>query len=419
MPDYQAQSKKVKDAEPAGWRHLPRNVWLVTVTSFLTDVSSEMVFNLLPLFLANVIGARTVVIGLIEGIAETTASLLKLYSGWLSDRLGRRKALTVAGYSLSAIAKPLLALANSWPAVLALRFADRTGKGIRTAPRDALIADSINQKQRGLAYGLHRAGDTAGAAVGLIMALIIVWRLQGSSLTLDQPTFQTIVILSAIPAFLAVLVLVAGVHEVPAVRKNKALPRRESKSLSGRFKYYLFVVILFTLGNSSDAFIILRAQERGLSVIGVLGMLITFNLVYAFVSGPFGSLSDRVGRRPIVLVGWSAYVLIYLGFAAAQDIWHVWLLFALYGLYYGMTEGVNKAIVADLVPAEQRGTAFGAFNAAVGLAALPASLIAGLLWQGAGTWAGLGPSAPFLFGALLALAAVVLLTRVDLSPVTE
>jgi MFS family permease len=412
--EHRDQASRLTD-----WRRLPRNVWLVTITSFLTDISSEMVFNLLPLFLANVIGARTGIIGLIEGIAETTASLLKIFSGRLSDRLGRRKELTVAGYSLSAVVKPLLALANSWPWVLVLRFGDRAGKGLRTAPRDALIADSINHKQRGLAYGLHRAGDTAGAAVGLIITLVIVWRFQGLNLSLDRATFQTVAILSVIPAGLAVLVLALGVREVTGTAKLKESPAHSPGRLSGRFNYYLFVVVLFTLGNSSDAFIILRAQERGLSVPGVLGMLITFNLVYALVSGPAGSLSDRHGRRPVLLVGWLAYGLIYLGFAIAGTIWQVWMLFALYGLYYGLSEGVSKAVVADLVPAHQRGMAFGAFNAAVGLAALPASLFAGLLWQGVGPWVGFGPRAPFLFGALLAMAAAFLLARADLTPSAE
>jgi MFS family permease len=390
-------------------RNLPRNVWVVTATSFLTDISSEMIVNLIPLFLANVLGVRTGVIGLIEGVVETTASLLKVFSGWLSDRLGQRKRLTVAGYALSTLAKPFLYFATTWGWVLGVRFADRVGKGVRTAPRDALVADSINPRQRGLAFGLHRAGDTAGAVVGLLIALAVVWAAQGSGLALTRATFQSVVLLSILPAVLAVLVLALGVRDVPAGETARHPPGLSLRGLNARFKSFLTIVVLFTLGNSADAFLILRAQERGLSVLGVLGMLVAFNLVYTLVSGPAGALSDRVGRRRLIAGGWTAYGLVYLGFALAGSAWQAWALFALYGVYYGMVEGSARAMVADLVHPEQRGTAYGVYNAAVGLAAFPASLIAGLLWQGAGGWAGLGPSAPFFFGAGLALAAVALL----------
>lgn len=390
-------------------RDLPRNVWVVTVTSFLTDISSEMVINLIPLFLANVLGVRTGVIGLIEGVAETSASLLKVFSGWLSDRWGGRKWLTVAGYTLSTLAKPFLYVANTWGWVLGVRFADRVGKGVRTAPRDALVADSIDQRQRGLAFGLHRAGDTAGALLGLVIALLVVWLAQGSGLALTRATFQSVVLISILPAALAVLVLAVGARDVPVVRDAAHPPRLSLRGFEARFRGFLLIVVLFTLGNSSDAFLILRAQERGLSVLGVMGMLVTFNLVYTLVSGPAGALSDRVGRRRLILAGWLAYGLIYLGFALAGTAWQVWLLFTLYGVYYGMAEGASKAMVADLVRPEQRGTAYGVYHAAVGLTAFPASLIAGLLWQGVGGWEGLGPRAPFLFGATMALLAVALL----------
>ena len=391
-------------------RALPRNVWVVTATSFLTDVSSEMIVNLIPLFLSEVLGVRTGLIGLIEGVAETTASLLKAFSGWLSDRLGRRKWLTVAGYGLSTIAKPFLYLATSWGWVLAVRFADRVGKGIRTAPRDALVADSVDAGHRGLAFGLHRAGDSAGAGLGLLVALIVVWATQGGAPTLTRSAFETVVLISIVPAVLAVIVLAVGARDVPrAGRERAATPRLSLAGFNPRFKGFLLVVTLFTLGNSSDAFLILRAKERGLSVLGVMGMLIAFNLVYALVAGPAGALSDRIGRRRLIVGGWLAYGLIYLGFALAGTVWHVVALFVVYGVYYGLTEGVAKAMVADLVPADKRGTAYGVFNAAIGLVALPASLIAGVLWQGVGAWQGWGPRAPFFFGAALALIAVALL----------
>jgi len=395
----------------AALRDLPRNVWVVTATSFLTDISSEMVINLIPLFLANVLGMRTGVIGLIEGIAETTASLLKVFSGWLSDRWGGRKWLTVAGYTLSTLAKPFLYFADTWGWVLGVRFADRVGKGIRTAPRDALVSDSIDERHRGLAFGLHRAGDTAGALVGLVIALAVVWLAQGRGLVLTRATFQSVVLISILPAALAVLVLAVGARDVPVVRDATRSPSLSLRGFDARFKGFLLVVVLFTLGNSSDAFLILRAQERGLSVLGVMGMLVTFSLVYTLVSGPAGALSDHVGRRYLILAGWLAYGIIYLGFALAAVAWQVWLLFALYGIYYGMAEGTSKAMVADLVRPEQRGTAYGVYNAAIGLTAFPASLIAGLLWQGVGAWDGLGPRAPFLFGAAMALIAAALLVR--------
>jgi MFS family permease len=392
-----------------GLRDLPRNVWVVTITSFLTDVSSEMILNLLPLFLANVLGVRTGVIGLIEGIAETTASLLKVFSGWLSDRLGGRKWLTVAGYFLSTVAKPFLYFAASWEWVLGVRFADRVGKGIRTAPRDALVADSIDERHRGIAFGLHRGGDTAGAMLGILIALGVVWGAQGGSIVLARSTFQTVVLLSIIPAALAVLVLAFGAQDVQRKGEAARPPALSLRGFDRRFKVFLFIIILFTLGNSSDAFLILRAQERGLNVLGILGMLATFNFVYALVSSPAGALSDQVGRRRLIVGGWLVYGLIYLGFALVGAAWQVWTLFAIYGVYYGMAEGVSKALVADLVRPEQWGTAYGVYNAAVGLTAFPASLIAGLLWQGVGPWSGFGPSAPFFFGAALALLATTLL----------
>ena len=400
----------MKTDSKLGLRKLPRNVWVLTATSFLTDISSEMIINLIPLFLANVLGVRTGVIGLIEGLAETTASLLKIFSGWLSDRLGQRKWLTVAGYGLSTVAKPFLYFAASWGWVLAVRFSDRVGKGIRTAPRDALVADSIDERQRGLAFGLHRAGDTAGAALGLLIALAVVWTMQGSSPALSRPTFQGVVLFSIVPAALAVLVLAVGAKEPPApTGERRRSPGLSLRGFNPSFKAFLLIVVIFTLGNSSDAFIILRAQERGLNVLSVMAMLVTFNLVYTLVSGPAGALSDRLGRSRLIVAGWLVYSLIYLGFALAKTGGQVWLLFALYGLYYGLAEGVGKALVADLVRPDQRGTAYGVYNAAVGLTVFPASLIAGLLWQGAGSWPGFGPAAPFLFGAGLALIAVVML----------
>ncbi|NIS79525.1 MAG: MFS transporter [Anaerolineales bacterium] len=409
-------------------RNLPRNVWVVTITSFFNDISSEMLLNLMPLFLFNVLGVRTSVIGLIEGIAETTASLVKIVSGWISDRIRKRKALAVCGYALSTLAKPFLYFASSWGAVLGVRFADRMGKGLRTAPRDALVADTIEKRQRGLAFGLHRAGDTAGAVLGLLIALVVVLTAQRETTVLSRSTFQTVVLLSLIPAALAVGILAAGAKDVAIHRQQELadLPEdspqetvvrsRDDRSGFGRpFRYFLGIVVLFTLGNSSDAFLVLRAQTAGLTVGGLLGMLITFNLVYALISTPAGALSDRVGRHRLLIGGWVFYALVYLGFSRAAEGWQAWGLMTAYGIYYGLTDGVAKAFVADLVPEERRGTAYGLYNAAIGLTALPASFIAGLLWQGLGSWHGFGPGAPFLFGAVLAIVASAMLTLLPTS----
>jgi MFS family permease len=389
-------------------KRLPRNVWVLSITSFLMDVSSEMLFNLLPLFLVNVLGVRTAVVGLIEGIAEATASLLKVFSGALSDYLENRKTLTVIGYGLSTLVKPLLYLANTWVWVLGVRFADRVGKGIRTAPRDALLADSTPEDRRGFAFGLHRAADTAGALTGLLIATLVIWFTQSAQAELTRNTFQQIVLVSIIPAILAVIVLIAGVQEVKRPKASSDRPRLNFSALGSRFWAFILVLVIFTLGNSADAFIILRASDRGLSVLQVLGMLITFNAVYTLVASPAGALSDRIGRRKVLIAGWTIYGLIYLGFAVAETGAQIWLFYGVYGLYYALTEGASRAFVADLVPEEQRGTAFGIFHAGTGLALLPASLLAGVLWQGIGSWSGLGPAAPFYFGAFLALFAVIL-----------
>jgi MFS family permease len=388
-------------------RKIPRNVWALSGTSFFNDISSEMILNLLPLFLANVLGAGTAVIGLIEGVAESTASLLKVYFGNLSDRLGARKPLAVGGYLLSTLAKPVFFFAGSWGVVAGARWGDRVGKGVRTAPRDALVADSVDSSDRGLAFGLHRAADTGGAVIGLLIALAVVVHVQGNSSELSRETFRTLVLVSLVPALLAVLTVAFGVREV---RKGATdAPRIGFRGLGRRFAVFLAIVGLFDLGNFSDAFLVLRAQERGLGVDGVLWTLMGFNLVYALVSTPAGALSDRIGRKRVIAAGWIAYAGIYLGFAVAGSGTHIVVLYLCYGAYYGLTMGTAKAMVADLVPARLRGTAYGSYHTLLGIIDLPASLIAGVLWQGIGAWQGFGPAAPFYFGASTALLAALLL----------
>jgi len=389
-------------------KNLPRNIWAVGFTSMFMDISSEMVMNILPLFLSNVLGVQTSIIGLIDGIAEATASILKLFSGWLSDRLGGRKWLAVAGYGLSALVKPFFYIANSWGLVAGVRWADRVGKGIRTAPRDALVADSVTPEVRGLAFGFHRAMDTAGAFIGILIAALVVWLTQKSDVLLARSTFQIIVLASLLPALLAVLSLVVGAQDV-AVQGQRAAPKFSLRNMGKPFTIFMVIVSLFTLGNSADAFLVLRAQNLGVSVLGILIMLAAFNLIYTLVSTPAGSLSDRIGRRRLIIGGWLVYAVIYFGFALARSSWQVWVLYALYGVYYGLAYGSAHALVADLVPENLRGTAYGTYNAVIGLLAFPASFIAGVLWQGIGAWTGFGPSAPFFFGGLLALLAALLM----------
>jgi len=381
------------------------NIFFLGIVSLLTDVSTEMIFTLVPLFLANVLGAATTIVGLVGGLSESTDAIFRIFSGWLSDRVRRRKPLAVWGYSISTIAKPFMYLASTWGAVLAIKFGDRVGKGIRTSPRDALLADSVAAKERGRGFGLHRAMDTTGAVLGLALAAIIIYLAQGGGLALSLKTYQWLVLVGIVPAVLAVVVLLFFVHErresssggVPSKLPRVGL----TAGFAPRFKLFLAVMAVFTLGNSSDFFVILRAQNLGSSVVYVVLMLVLFNLTYAVTALPAGVLSDRLGRRRVIAVGWFIYAVVYLGFAVASELWQVWLLFACYGVYYGMVEGVARAFVADLVPEERRGTAYGLYHGVVGLTLLPASLIAGWLWQA------YSPAAPFFFGAALAFLAMV------------
>ncbi|MBI2090177.1 MAG: MFS transporter [Deltaproteobacteria bacterium] len=388
----------------AGFKALDRNVKVLGVVSLLNDLSSEVAVRTLPLFLANVLGVRTSIIGFIEGIAESTATLLKIASGYLADRLGRKKTLTLWGYGLSGFTKPLLYFANTWGLVLAVRFLDRVGKGIRTAPRDALIADVTPEQYWGRAFGFNKAMDKVGAVVGLLLAALILSTTQSGQVTLDLAGYQALVLLSVIPGIAAVLVLAVGVSQ-PASADSK--PSKKDllswHSLDNRFKAFLGIVVLFTLGNSSDAFLMLRAQTVGLSTTEIFLLVAAFNLVVSASSLPGGILSDLLGRRRLIVSGWLIYALIYFGFGVAATAWHVGALYVLYGLYYGAFQGAASALVADLVPPERRGTAYGLFNGAIGVTVFPASLIAGLLWQ----W--FNPAAPFFFGGALACLSSLLL----------
>ena len=383
------------------------NVFFLGIVSLLTDVSTDMIFTLVPLFLANVLKAPFIAIGLIGGVSESIDAVFRLLSGWFSDKVGKRKPLAVLGYSISTVAKPFMYLASSWGMVLAIRFSDRVGKGIRTSPRDALVADSVSAGERGKGFGLHRALDTSGSVLGLAVVAIIIYLVQGGGLQLNLKTYQWLVVVGVVPAVLAVLVLLIFVGEkerrpppIDSVPSGSTL-NKLTTGFDTRFKLFLAIMAVFTLGNSSDFFVILRAQNLEAPLIYIVSMLVLFNVTYAVISLPAGMLSDRVGRRWVITLGWLIYALVYLGFALASSLWQVWILFAGYGIYYGIVEGVARAFVADLVTEEKRGTAYGLYHGVVGLTLLPASLLAGWLWQT------ISPAAPFYFGAGLAFLAML------------
>jgi MFS family permease len=383
----------MEPAKPSLRSRLGRNVLALAAVSFLTDVSSEMTYPLLPVFLTSVLGASATSIGVIEGAAESTAALLKLVSGWLSDRARRRKPLVLAGYGLASAIRPLIGLAQSAAHVFAVRVADRIGKGIRTSPRDALIADSVDPAIRGRAFGFHRSADHAGAVVGPLLAFAL---LRWSSVDLRHVFLWT-----AVPGALAVAALVFGVREKEPRSPTPKAAVDLKVPLGRQFWAFLAVLFLFTLGNSTDAFLLLRAADLGVPAALIPILWAMLHVVKSAASTPGGALSDRIGRKPLLITGWLIYAAVYLALGQAREAWHVWALFAVYGVYFGFTEGVEKALVADLVPADRRGAAFGWYNLALGLGALPASLIFGALWDKA------GPATAFGFGASLALLAAL------------
>jgi MFS family permease len=374
---------------------LSKNVWSLGWVSLFNDISSEMIYPLLPLFLTQVLGAGVIFVGLIEGIAESVSSFLKLFSGWFSDRFQRRKRLILFGYSLASITRPFMGVATSASHVLFLRFFDRIGKGVRSSPRDALLSQSCNGDERGKAFGFQRAMDHAGAMAGPLIAALLL-----STLALD---FRTVFILAIVPSFFCIWILFRGVTDIVGERAaTRPVIHLHWNAWNKKFKYFLLIVTLFTLGNSSDAFLLLRARDLGIDIVSIPILWFFFHLSKTIFSIPGGSLSDRIGRRGVMIVAWTIYGLVYLGFAFASKPYHVWLLFFVYGLFFGLSEGTERAWVADLVEESKRGTAYGAYHFFIGMAALPASLLMGLIWKGIGVkWA-------FSFGAVLALVAALL-----------
>ncbi len=378
-------------------RSIPRNVWVLGFVSLLTDVSSEMIHSVLPLFLVTSLGASLPIVGLIEGIAEATASIVKVFSGALSDRLGRRKELAVLGYGFSTVVKPLFAVANSPTWVLLARFGDRVGKGIRVAPRDALVADVTNASNRGAAYGLRQSLDTIGAFLGPIAATMLMF--------VSGQNFRWVFWVAVIPGILAVSLLAIGVKERTKATSIKSNPLHLNtlKTLGREYWILAAVALLFNLGNSSEAFLLLRAQQIGIPTEWVPLTLVMMNVTYSLSAYPLGKLSDTVGCYGLLIGGFLLYAAVYLGFAYVQSPWQMWTLLGLYGIYMGMTQGSLLALVADQVPSDLRGTAFGLMNLVTGIALLPASLMAGALWQC------VSPQAAFLVGTGFAIAAIVLL----------
>lgn len=378
------------------FKGITKNVAVLSVVSFFTDVSSEMLYPIIPIFLTSVLGAPMSVLGLIEGLAEAAASILKAFSGWFSDIFKKRQPFVTGGYFLSSIGKLLFFIAYSWPVVLLARLVDRIGKGIRTSPRDALIADSTGPEYRGKAFGFHRAMDTLGACLGPLLALWLLVALKGN--------LRAIFLIAFIPAILAVGVLLFLLKE-PKASTGIDVPNRkfDFKDFSPAFNKFLFISVIFSVGNSSDAFLIMRAKSLGLATTFIILAYVVYNISYAAFSLPAGVLSDKFSRKTIIIIGYLIFAVVYFGFAFWKNPGTLWLLFFIYGFYIAMTDGVGKAYITDVVSGHRRGTAIGAYYCITGLCAFFASLIAGLLW----TYVGV--NAPFIYGSIASLASAIIM----------
>ncbi len=390
---------------------LPRNVLALSLVSLLNDTSSEIIYPLLPTFLFLALGASPFAIGAIEGAAESAASLLKLFSGYISDRFQKRKFLVFSGYALASVTRPFLAFVSSWEQVLVVRLTDRVGKGIRGTPRDALLALAVPPEKRGLAFGFNRAADHLGAVFGPIIAstLLYFYAANAQIPTIDE--YKQVFLIASIPVILGLFVIIFLVKDEKIETTEKPRINLSLKGFDPNFKRFLFVIALFTLSNSSDAFLLLRAQQSGIApaTLPLLWMVLHISKVVSSLVG--GSLSDKLGRKKLIFSGWILYALVYAGFAFVDSAQQAWALFIIYGVYFGLSEGAEKALVADLVPAGKRGTAFGLYNLAFGITVFPASLLIGALWN----WA--GATAAFLVSASISLcaAAIFLTVKTDVN----
>jgi len=377
-----------------------RNVFFVGLLSFFGGISQDVFAPILPIYLTTILGFDKAFVGIAEGVVTASVNIFKIFAGYVSDRFKKQKPIIFVGYFLSMVGRALLAFFSSGASVIGLRFLDGMGKGIKDPPKDVLIAGSSEKRTRGRSFGVARMLDTLGSVAGPLILFALLYFLQNSAFL-----YHGILLFSAVPLLITLLVLVLKVKEIPRATSE---PKTETVTifktkLPKSFYLFLAIVILFTIGNSSDAFLILRAKNLGMTLIEIPLVIALFNLVYALGAVPFGSLSDRIGRIPTMLIGWFAYAFVYLGFALASQAWVVWLLYGAYGIYYATSEGVARAFLADIVGYEHRGRAFGIYGTAIGVAILPASFFAGFLWDK------FGPQAPFYFGASIAATAAMLL----------
>ncbi len=392
------------------YKSLSGNVLALSIVSLLNDTSSEIIYPLLPAFLFLTLGATPLAIGLIEGFAESVASLLKLFSGYLSDKFDKRKLPVFVGYSLAAVMRPLLAFVTSWQQVLFVRMTDRVGKGIRGAPRDAILAASVPPEKRGLAFGFNRAFDHLGAVLGPIVAFILLYYLASDSQNPTARDYRQVFLFASIPVVLGLFVIIFFVHEkkdkqvIPEIEKPKI--KLSLKEFDGNFKRFLVVIALFTLSNSTDAFLLLRAEQAGISLTVIPLLWMALHISKVISSLIFGDLSDKIGRRKLIFAGWILYALVYCGFAFVSQAWQALALFLIYGIYFGLTEGAEKALVADLVPKEKRGTAYGFYNLAFGITVFPASLWFGFVWTN------VNATIAFLISAGISIIAAILLLTI-------
>ena len=394
------------------YRGLPGNVFALSLVSLLNDTSSEIIYPLLPVFLFLTLGASPFFIGLIEGFSESIASILKLFSGYLSDRFHRRKLPVFLGYALAAVVRPLLAFVTSWQQVLAVRMTDRVGKGIRGAPRDALIAAGVAPEKRGLAFGFNRAADHMGAVIGPVIAFLLLSYFASDPASPTARDYQQVFLFASIPVVLGLFVIIFFVREeIKPIKEFDTLPIKFSlKEFDGNFKRFLAVIALFTLSNSTDAFLLLRAQQAGIvpPMLPLLWMVLHISkVVSSLVSG---DLSDKIGRKKLIIAGWIVYALVYAGFAFVDSPWQAWALFIVYGTYFGLSEGSEKALVADLVVEEKRGTAYGFYSLAFGITVFPASLLFGLIWTE------FGAATAFLASAVVSIISAAALLTVNTKP---
>lgn len=386
------------------YRGLPKNVLALSFVSFLNDTSSEIIYPLLPVFLFLTLGASPFYIGLIEGFAESFASILKLFAGYLSDKFGNRKLPVFLGYALAAVARPLLAFVTTWQQVLFVRVSDRIGKGIRGAPRDALIAAGVPPHRRGFAFGFNRAADHFGAVVGPVIAFFLLTYFASNPAEPTADDYRHVFLFASIPVVIGLFVIGFFVREEPRPENFESdVPAKISlREFDSDLKRFLAIIVLFTISNSTDAFLLLRAEQAGIApaMLPILWMVLHFSKVFSSLI--FGELSDRIGRKGLIIGGWIVYAFVYAGFAFVSGPWQAWVLFIIYGIYFGMTEGNEKAFVADMVSPEKRGTAYGLYNLAFGISVFPASLLFGFLWTT------FGPETAFLASGAISVVAAVL-----------